>query len=201
VKNRILPEFQDFLLSRSLVPEKNVSFYAHWVSKFLAFSNRNEELQPDLRVEKFLNYLKSQKNIADWQIKQADDALRLYIHHFLKGKASVLSPNSVLSFTGLPQKSLPDFSKIIAEMRQAMRIKHYSYRTERSYLDWAERFIDYLSNTKKGEVHTAGLDSEDVRDFLSYLALKRRVSASTQNQAFNALYFFTGMCLRWSLEI
>jgi hypothetical protein len=44
VKNRILPEFQDFLLSRSLVPEKNVSFYAHWVSKFLVFSNRNEGL-------------------------------------------------------------------------------------------------------------------------------------------------------------
>ena len=55
MKNRVLPEFQNFLLSRSLVPEKNVSFYAHWVSKFLAFSNRNEELQPDLRVEKFLN--------------------------------------------------------------------------------------------------------------------------------------------------
>jgi integrase len=71
VKNRVLPEFQNFLLSRSLVPEKNVSFYAHWVSKFLAFSNRNEELQPDLRVEKFLNGLKSQKNIADWQIKKA----------------------------------------------------------------------------------------------------------------------------------
>ena len=76
MKNRILPEFQDFLLSRSLIPEKNVSFYAHWVSKFLAFSNRNQDLGPDLRVEKFLNYLKSQKNIADWQIKQADDALR-----------------------------------------------------------------------------------------------------------------------------
>jgi hypothetical protein len=92
VKNRVLPEFQIFLLSRSLVPEKHVSFYAHWVSKFLAFSNRNEELQPDLRVKKFLNDLKSQKNISDWQIKQADDALWLYIHHFLKGETSILSP-------------------------------------------------------------------------------------------------------------
>jgi len=53
VKNPILPEFQDFLVSRSLVPEKNVSFYANWVSKFLAFCNRNEHLRPDLKVEKF----------------------------------------------------------------------------------------------------------------------------------------------------
>jgi len=42
VVNRILPEFQDFLLSRSLVPERNAPFYAHWVSKFLAFSMENE---------------------------------------------------------------------------------------------------------------------------------------------------------------
>jgi hypothetical protein len=139
VKNRVLPEFQDFLLSGSFVPEKNVSFYAHWVSKFLVFSNRNEDLQPDLRIEKFLNELKSQKNIADWQIKQADDALRLYIHHFLKGDTSMLSPDS-------SRRKLPDFSEIMAEMRQAMRIKHYAYRTERSYLDWVERFNDYVSD-------------------------------------------------------
>lgn len=113
MKNRILPEFQNFLVSRSLVPEKNVSFYAHWVSKFLAFSNRNEDLEPDLRVEKFLNYLKSQKNISDWQTRQSEDALGLYIHHFLNGKAPILSPN-------LPRKWFPDVSKILGEMRQAI---------------------------------------------------------------------------------
>jgi len=192
VKNPILPEFQDFLVSRSLVPEKNVSFYANWVSKFLAFCNRNEDLRPDLKVEKFLSYLKSQKNIADWQIKQADDALRLYLHHFLDGKPSILSPN-------LPPKSLSGFSGILSEMRQAMRIKHYSYRTECSYVEWAERFMNYLSHTKKKDVHTDTLDSGDVRDFLSYLALTKRVSASTQNQAFNALLFLFRQVLKIEL--
>ena len=105
MKERILPEFQDFLISRSLVPEKNVSFYAHWVSKFLAFSNRNEGLELGLKVQRFFNHLRLQKNISDWQIKQADDALRLYIHHFLDGKTSVLSPN-------LPRKKFPNLSKI-----------------------------------------------------------------------------------------
>jgi hypothetical protein len=57
MRNRILPEFEDFLLSRFLVPAKNAPFYAHWVSKFLAFSNKNQDLGPDLRVEKFLNQL------------------------------------------------------------------------------------------------------------------------------------------------
>jgi len=182
MRNRILPEFQDFLLSRSLVPAKNAPFYAHWVSKFSAFSNENQDLGPDLGVEKFLNQLKSQMKIADWQVRQADESLRLYIHHFLNGKTSVLSPN-------VPQERFPDASRILGEMREAIRIKHYSYRTERSYLEWAKRFIDYTSKVKKKDVRAAGLDSGDVKDFLSFLALTKRVSSSTQNQAFNALLF------------
>jgi hypothetical protein len=43
------------LLSRSLVSARNTPFYAHWVSKFLAFSNRNQDLGSNLRVQKFLN--------------------------------------------------------------------------------------------------------------------------------------------------
>jgi hypothetical protein len=115
VKNTILPNLQNFLVSRPLVPEKNVFFYANWVSKFLVFCNRNEHLRPDLKVEKFLNYLKSQKNIADWQIKQTDDALRLYFHHFLDGKPSILFP-------GLPPKSFSGFLGILTEMRQRIQV-------------------------------------------------------------------------------
>jgi len=76
VANRILPQFLDFLLSRSVIIAKNAPFYAHWVSKFLAFSNRNEDLSSNLRVQKLLNLLKLQKKIADWQIIQAEDTLK-----------------------------------------------------------------------------------------------------------------------------
>jgi len=55
------PEFQDFLLSRRLVSEKNVPFYAHWISKFLAFSNINRKLDEDALVAEFLQSLKSKK--------------------------------------------------------------------------------------------------------------------------------------------
>jgi integron integrase len=184
MKNDILPEFQNFLISRRLVLEKNAPFYAYWASKFLVFSNRNENLGINLRIKKFLNHLKSQKNIPDWQIRQANEAVQLYVNHFLRGDASTLNPN----FSQGKKRQL-DISGIVKDMREAIRIKHYSYRTEQSYIDWAKRFINYTANVKKNDVHTAGLDSSDVRDFLSYLALKQRVSASTQNQAFNALLF------------
>ena len=187
MKEEVLPEFQKYLLTRKLVKEKKVPFYAYWASKFLSFSNNNEEIGVELRVNKFLDRLKKQKNISDWQIQQADEALRLYIGNFLNGDTSILYPD-----TKQNKKNLPDISKIMSEMRQAIRVKHYSYRTEQSYLDWAKRFYDYTLNVKKKDVHIKGLDSADVKDYLSYLALKKRVSASTQNQAFNALQAFSG---------
>ena len=78
--NGVLPEFQDFLLSRKIVPEKDVPFYAHWVSKFLAFSNKNRQLDQDALVSEFLYSLKSKKDILDWQVQQAEEALRLSAH-------------------------------------------------------------------------------------------------------------------------
>lgn len=74
-------------------------------------------------------------------------------------------------------------------MREAIRLRHYAYKTERSYLSWVRRFYDYVSNIKKKNVKTQELSSGDVRDYLSFLALRQRVSSSTQNQAFNALLF------------
>lgn len=135
-------------------------------------------------MEKFLNHLKAQQNVADWQIQQADEALRLYIDHFLGGNTSTLYPTAPRK-----EKRLPDISRIVTEMREAIRIKHYSYRTERSYIDWAKKFFHYTAYVKKKDVHAEGLDASDVREYLSYLALKKRVSASTQNQAFNAILF------------
>ncbi|MDP1853385.1 MAG: integron integrase [Candidatus Omnitrophota bacterium] len=74
-------------------------------------------------------------------------------------------------------------------MREAIRLRHYSYKTERSYTDWAKRFYAYIEEVKKKGAQDGRLGSEDVRNFLSYLAIQRRVSSSTQNQAFNALLF------------
>jgi hypothetical protein len=75
MKNEVLPEFQNYLRSNSLVQEKYIPFYAHWASKFLAFSKNDPHLSRDLQVRKFFNYLKTQKKIADWQVKQADNTV------------------------------------------------------------------------------------------------------------------------------
>jgi integrase len=195
MENTILPDFRKFLLSRGFAPPKNVPFYANWVSKFIAFSNRYEELNHNLLFEKFLDKLKSQKNTADWQIRQARNAVQLYITHFMPDREPALQSSK-------PQKgrNIPDLPEIIQEMRRAIRIKHYSYSTERTYIDWAKRFLDYTLNIKEKDITTSGLDSSDVRDYLSYLAIKRHVSSSTQNQAFNALLFLFREILRIAID-
>lgn len=193
---QVLPEFQKFLLSRGFVPEKNTPFYAHWVSRFLAFSNNHEDLPPDLRLRQFLQHLPTNKNIADWQITQAEEATRLYLDHYLSEKSSVLYPNN-------PQKQelrFADLSRILTQMSESIRIKHYSYRTERLYLDWVKRFYDYVTRIKKKDIPACGLDPSDVRDFLSYLATKLNVSSSTQNQAFNAILFLFRDVLKINLN-
>jgi integron integrase len=68
---------------------------------------------------------------------------------------------------------------------RALRVMHYSYRTEESYLGWAVRFL------ARAAVKTAAeLNAEQVRTFLEDLAVHGKVAASTQNQALNALVFF-----------
>ena len=93
MNKQILPEFQKFLLDRKLVPVKNTPFYAYWVSKFLHFSNKNENLSKEIRIKEFLNQLSTQDESSDWKIRQAYDALRLYFDHFLKETSEILYPN------------------------------------------------------------------------------------------------------------
>ena len=74
--------------------------------------------------------------------------------------------------------------KLLNQMRAAIRTKHYSYSTEKTYLHWAKRFILF-----HGKRHPAEMGAPEVEAFLSALATERNVSASTQNQAMHAILF------------
>ncbi|WP_297529400.1 integron integrase [Thiohalobacter sp.] len=75
-------------------------------------------------------------------------------------------------------------SPFLEQVRRACRVRHYSYRTEQAYVDWIRRFILF-----HGKRHPEVLREREVADFLSWLAVERHVSTSTQNQALNALVF------------
>ena len=74
--------------------------------------------------------------------------------------------------------------KLLDRLRNSIRPRHYSRRTEEAYFMWAKRFI--LFHNKR---HPSSMGSDEVNAFLSSLAIDDRVSASTQNQALNALLY------------
>ena len=74
--------------------------------------------------------------------------------------------------------------KLLDQVRDVLRLKHYSLRTERTYYDWIERFIRFHSMRHPREMAEA-----EVTAFLSHLASADNVAASTQNQALSALLF------------
>ena len=83
-----LPEYQQYLLSRGLVPEKNAPYYAYWVSRYLAFSNHLENMDKTEMLQRYLYDLQSHQHMEDWQVQQAREAIQLYTNHFLGGNAS-----------------------------------------------------------------------------------------------------------------
>ncbi len=85
---------------------------------------------------------------------------------------------------GAPPGSAPERPKLLDQVRDAVRRKHYSYRTEETYVHWIKRFIYF-----HGKRHPRELGEPQVTAFLNYLARERNVAASTQNQALSALLF------------
>ena len=74
--------------------------------------------------------------------------------------------------------------KLLQRTQRLMRAKHYSRRTEKAYLGWIRRFILF-----HGKRHPAHMGREEIETYLSHLATKRKVAASTQNQALSAILF------------
>lgn len=74
--------------------------------------------------------------------------------------------------------------RLLDQVRDVIRLKHYSLRTEEAYLRWIKQYI--LFHHKR---HPSELDAQDITAFLSHLAVDRQVAASTQNQAASAILF------------
>ena len=80
--------------------------------------------------------------------------------------------------------SAPQQPRLLDLMRDKIRYKHYSIRTEAAYVDWARRYILF-----HGKRHPSSMGAEEVEAFLTHLAVHGNVAASTQNQAKSALLF------------
>jgi len=102
-----------------------------------------------------------------------------------------LNRNRSVSSAAINAPAPPPKPKLLDQVRQAIRMRHYSPKTEESYIHWIKRFI-FFHNKR----HPAEMGEKEIAQFLSSLASELHVSASTQNQALNAILFLYREVLR-----
>jgi integron integrase len=170
----MLKSFQSYLSSVNRIKEKYIPFYIKWVSDCYSYSN--VPLEHRLTVDKkqtFLGHLS--KHHEDWQVNQADYALRLY-QHFLSSKRAD-GQNMAKDRPGA-------WDELEKQTSASLRLRHRSLSTEKTYIGWLRCFRGFVAEKSPGR-----LEANDLQDFLSHLAVEKRLSSSTQNQALNALVY------------
>ena len=187
-----LQKYGEFLLKANLVPERMAPFFVRWVRWFLKYGGSEASLAE--RMDRFCANLEQSGRWKDWQIAQAERAVRVYFVNYLKQTDWNKRPESKVWDT----EGRVDGLAALAELRERLRTKHYSYRTEQTYMDWSRRFLDYATECQKAPRPTVA--PETVRDYLAYLAIQQHVSAATQNQAFHAILFLCREVLALDVE-
>ncbi|RJR20318.1 MAG: integron integrase [Desulfobacteraceae bacterium] len=157
------------------MPEKRIPYYVNWVSRFQGFCGI--KAGSEFTQSQVADFLKEMaKTHEDWQVNQAKEAVDLY-RYFLNRASPEDSPES--------KESAEAWKSLGEEMVRILRLKHRSLSTEKTYLAWVRDFYRF----HKGR-HPAQIESAHLKDYLSNLAVERKVSAATQHQAFNAILFF-----------
>jgi integron integrase len=188
-----LSAFGEYLLAKHIVREGHAKFYVQWVRRFLGLA-QNPSHNLDDRIMGFVDALRRDGGREDWQIEQAERAIRIYFHTFQKRTTADCRP--VSHVTVAPDGTVLK-TEVLETTRNLLRVKHYSYRTEQTYLDWIARFLRYLDDT--GEMRAGNryaINGQNIKAFVTCLATRERVAASTQNQAFSALLFLAREVLR-----
>ena len=175
------PEIQGFrqYLSDSGVQDSKAIWLVKWIER-LSIAAQGKEFF-DGAVNEYLQSMAGR--FPDWQIRQASEAYARYAS-MVKAEGGVATVQTM---------------NWAHEAREQLRLLHYSYRTEQSYLDWIRRFGSYVTETG------VGLDASSVRLFLVHINRGTGVAASTLNQAHHAVDFprsfpvkrFQGFSRKW----
>ena len=206
--NKFWDSYRDAVV-KSGVPDRNAGWYVRWSENFAkSITAKPLKKRTAADVRKFLLELSIKTGIKDWQVRQAEEALIFLYDDFLNLNLDLralqpLGPETLSSQkrsrnrqrlkdqTPSREALLPRYGKYLDQLKSALRVRHYSIRTERTYGQWLRRFLSFCKGKPVEKI-----DSEDIQTYLNYLAEKRKVAASTQNQALNAIVFFFSNVLK-----
>ncbi len=189
----------------------NIKWYIIHAKRFLQRA-RNTPVNA-LSSERVLIYLESihkDPNFADFQLNQSIDSIHILLrdffhkdyvdaidwqsykrHEFYRSAHNLVYleeldiPELIAQQVAKFDNSLQEnYGVMLTRVVRVLRVRNYSKRTEQTYLMWIGRFLRFTSNAGQYDI-----DETQVREFLEYLALQRKVAPNTQKQALNALAF------------
>ena len=191
------------LLIKNKIPQRSRVHYLKWLRYYLDFCHKYGLKEYDTQsLPDFINKLKQKKQTAAQQ-QQAAEAVNIYYGIIQIKKLEVKEPPDVFQKSRQaklkPNHRKPDpASKAVVQkaaeehwntefenLANEIKVRHYSLKTLKSYSTWIRKLYHHC-NVEDPELLTSG----DVKEFLTDLAVNQKVSASSQNQAFNALLFF-----------
>ena len=185
---KIRERFDTLLLQKNIL-KKHHPDYRKWLRYYLDFCNKyhHDNLQKE-SLPHFIKKLQDKKQTITQQ-RQAHHAVSIYYQSERSNsiKERTLTSKDIPSFTQNEELNIKnaDWTSVYDKLNDEIKIRRYSPKTLRAYKGWTRQFQGF---TKSKDPQL--LSAADVKDFLTFLAVKRKVSASSQNQAFNALLFF-----------
>ena len=188
IPSKLRNKYTSFLAQRQ-VPSHSHNIYLKWLRFYLDFCNKYQHT-PSLRgsLPFFIEKLHEKKQTSRQQ-EQAQHAIHLYyalVNNEGGGgklnKAVVQSQDKTYKPTLTSEQTA--WEKIYLDLDAAIKVRHYSPKTYQSYAGWTRQLQTFTRQKAP-----ALLTIDDVKSFLTHLAVERKVAASTQNQAFNALLF------------
>lgn len=182
-----LHDVEVYWKSRGLVDERHLPYYVRWLQRYLTGPGGDPTLDPRDAKRSFVEHLERQQ-IPEWQVKQAARTVELYQKHYLRFRQEqdVGETGIAHEVVKVPERlgKPATLDTAINETRRLIRMRHYAYRTEQTYLGWLSQYGAFIQKRQ------LPWDAPDTaRAFLGELAVQRGVAASTQNQAFSALLF------------
>ncbi len=206
----ILAHFNE-VLKRQNISLPAQADYRKWLLYFLDFRSKYAAGKlPADQLALFAEKLQSKKQTPA-QIEQAKEAIALFISlqtdNEIVSSLITLQPRETSTLICEPPGHLPDqfstrwgrrydewrclrktaspaWDGVIEKLAEEIKVRHYSRKTLKHYADWCRKFQAYLKDKAPGD-----MSSQDVKEYLTHLAVKEKVSSSHQNLAFNALLF------------
>ncbi len=175
-------DYEKYIVENNFVEASKSRYYSAWLKKFLNL-NLSNQLNLEEKVRQFIEYLAAENRLESWQLNQARHAVELYLGMF---------PQQV---DDLELENINSFADVENKLRIVLRLKHYSYKTEQTYFDWCRRYYQYC---QKEEIDFKS--SQSVKNYLTYLAVRRKVAGATQSQAFNSILFMFRFVLKEEID-